>query len=154
MSLSISEDLPTARLGIYLAIGFTVQLVTGLLGIGLGHAGAMRVAWVHPILIALAVALACGVRQARTILLIVTWMFLLLASFVFVVALTALSPLGMVLSGGLVALAAVQMVALAFTVPDAGLASGVPERWRRWATSDWLHLVILLSGLLAAFSST
>lgn len=66
---------------------------------------------------------------------------------------TTFSPLGFVLSTGLMALAAGQMAALAFTVPEAGPAGGVPESWRPWATSDWLHLTLLLAGLVAAFTA-
>lgn len=152
LSLSLSDDPPTARLGIYLAIGFTSQLVCHLLGVGVAGGGA-RIEWVHPFLIALAGALACGIRQARTLLLVLTFVFMTLASFVVVIAFTSLNLVGLVLSGGLLALAAAQMVALAFTVPDAGLAGGVPEHWRTWATSDWLHLVLLLAGLVAAFTA-
>lgn len=152
MTGSLSDDAPTARLGTYLVIGFAVQLIVHLLGVGVSGGGA-RIEWVHPFLIALSMGLACGIRQARTLLLIVTFVFMVLASFVVVVAFTTWSPLGFVLSGGLMALAAAQMVALAFTVPEAGLAGGVPEHWREWATSDWLHLVILLAALVAAFTA-
>lgn len=152
MSASLSDDTVTARLGIYLTIGFTVQLVCHLLGVGVAGGGA-RIEWVHPFLIGLTVALTCGVRQARTLLLVVTFVFMTLASFVVVIAFTTFSPLGLVLSAGLMALAAAQMVALAFTVPEAGLAGGVPETWRPWATSDWLHLLLLLAGLVAAFTA-
>ena len=150
--LSLSEDAVTARLGIYLAIGFGVQLVCHLLGVGISGGGA-RIEWVHPFLIALSVGLACGVRQARTLLLVITFVFMTLASFVVVIAFTTLSVVGLVLSTGLMALAAAQMAALAFTVPDAGLAGGVPETWRPWATSDWLHLLLLLTALAAAFTA-
>lgn len=152
MSASLSEDTATARLGSYLTIGFTVQLVCHLLGVGIAGGGA-RIEWVHPFLITLSVALACGIRQARTLLLVVTFVFLVLASFLVAIAFTTWSPFGFVLSCGLFALAAAQMVALAFTVPEAGLAGGVPEEWREWATSDWLHLLILLAGLVAAFTA-
>jgi hypothetical protein len=152
VSASLSDDPATARLGIYLAIGFTVQLVCHLLGVGIAGGGA-RIEWVHPFLIGLSAALACGVRQARTLLLVITFVFMTLASFVVVIAFTTWSPVGLVLSTGLMALAAAQMAALAFTVPEAGLAGGVPETWRTWATSDWLHLTILLAGLVAAFTA-
>lgn len=68
MSLSISEDTATARLGIYLGIGFTAQLVSHLLGVGVAGGGA-RIEWLHPFLIAASAGLACGIRQARTLLL-------------------------------------------------------------------------------------
>lgn len=153
MALPLSADPTTVRLGSYLAIGFTAQLVAGLLGVGLAGEDGARLELVHPFLIALAVALACGVRQARTALLILTFVFLVLASFVAAVAFTTWSVVGMVVSGLLLGLAAGQMAALSFTVPDAGLPAGVPEHWRRWATSDWLHLVILLAALVAAFTA-
>ncbi|MGH9165374.1 MAG: hypothetical protein ACRDZW_07685 [Acidimicrobiales bacterium] len=148
----LSRDPVTVRLGTYLGVGFTSQLVCHLLGVGVSGSGA-RIEWVHPILIALAAALTRDVRQARTLLLIATWFFLLLASFLAVIALTALSVVGLVLAALLVGLAAGQMVALAFTVPSAGLAGGVPESWRGWATSDWLHLSLLLAGLVAAVTA-
>ncbi|MGI8683494.1 MAG: hypothetical protein ACR2MO_00045 [Acidimicrobiales bacterium] len=150
--MRLSDDPTTARLGIYLAIAFGVQLVCHLLGVGIADGGA-RIEWVHPFLIGLSVALACGIRQARTLLLIVTFIFMTLASFVVVIAFTTGSSVGFVLSTGLMALMAAQMAALAFTVPDAGLAGGVPETWRPWATSDWLHLTLLLAGLVAAFTA-
>ena len=153
MALPISGDPATARLGTYLAIGFTAQLVAGLLGVGLAGGRGARIELVHPFLIALAVALACGVRQARTALLVVTFVFLVLASFVGAVAFTTWSVVGMVLSTLLLGLAAGQMAALSFTVPEAGVPPGVPERWRPWATSEWLHLSILLAALVAAFTA-
>lgn len=152
MNASLSDDATTARLGVYLAIAFGVQLVCHLLGVGIAGGGA-RIEWVHPFLIGLSAALACGVRQARTLLLVVTFVFMTLASFLVVIAFTKWSPLGFVLATGLMSLAAAQMVALAFTVPEAGLAAGVPEHWRTWATSDWLHLTLLLAGLVAAFTA-
>jgi hypothetical protein len=153
VALPLSADPTTVRLGSYLAIGFTAQLVTGLLGVGLAGDGGARVELVHPFLIGLAVALACGVRQARTALLVVTFVFLVLASFVAAVAFTTWSVVGMAVSALLLGLAAGQMAALSFTVPDAGLPAGVPERWRAWATSEWLHLAILLAALVAAFTA-
>lgn len=152
MSLSISEDTATARLGIYLGIGFTAQLVSHLLGVGVAGGGA-RIEWLHPFLIAASAGLACGIRQARTLLLVVTFTFMVLASFLVAIAFTAWSVLGLVLSAALLALAGAQMAALAFTVPGAGLAGGVPEHWRAWATSDWLHLLLLLAGIVAAFTA-
>jgi hypothetical protein len=152
VSASLSDDPTTARLGTYLAIAFTVQLVCHLVGVGIAGGGA-RIEWVHPLLIALSAALACGVRQARTLLLVVSFVFMTLASFLVVIAFTTFSPIGLVLATGLTVLAAAQMVALAFTVPEAGPAGGVPETWRPWATSDWLHLTLLLAGLVAAFTA-
>lgn len=153
MALPLSADPTTARLGSYLAIGFTAQMVAGLLGVGLAGDGGVRLELVHPFLVALAVALSCGVRQARTALLVVTFVFLVLASFVAAVAFTTWSVVGMAVSGLLLGLASAQMAALSFTVPDAGLPAGVPERWRAWATSEWLHLAILLAALVAAFTA-
>lgn len=148
----MSTDLATARLGTYLAIGFTVQMVVHLLGVGV-PGGRMRIEVFHPGLIALSVLLARGVRPARTVLLVVTWLFGLLASFLVVIAFTSLSVLGLLLSGLAFAVVAGQMAALCFTVPEAGLPGGVPEHWRPWATSQWLHLSILLAGILAAFTA-
>ncbi|MGH9154336.1 MAG: hypothetical protein ACRD1K_00420 [Acidimicrobiales bacterium] len=146
----MSDDGPTARLGAYLAIGFGAQLLFHLLGVSGGRA---RIELIHPVLIILAVLLARGVRPARTALLIGTWAFGMLASFLMVIAFTTVSVVAMVLSSLLVGLAAGQMVALAFTVPEAGLAGGVPEAWRPWATSEWLHLTLLLAGLVAAVAA-
>lgn len=147
--MGMSDDPVTARLGSYLAIGFGAQLLFRLAG-----ATGARLELVHPALIALSVALACGVRQARTLLLVATWVFGMLACFLAVIAFTTLSLVGLMLSCALVALAAAQMAALAFTVPAAGLAGGVPETWRPWATSDRLHLTLLLAGLVAAVTAT
>jgi hypothetical protein len=148
----VSSDLATVRLGTYLAIGFTVQLVVHLLGVGV-PGGRARIEFFHPFLIALSVLLARGVRPARTLLLVVTWIFGLLASFLLVIAATSLSVLGLLLCGVAFAVVTAQMVALCFTVPEAGVPGGVPERWRPWATSQWLHLTILLAGMVAAFTA-
>ncbi|MDP9386351.1 MAG: hypothetical protein M3Q48_00085 [Actinomycetota bacterium] len=149
MTLTLSDDPATARLGSYLAIAFGAQLVCHLLGVGVAG-GEPRVEWLHPFLVAAAVGLACGVRQARTVLLVVHFSFFVLASFLVVIAFTTWSLVGLILSLLLLSVAAAQMVALAFTVPAAGTAGGVPEGWRPWATSEWLHLSLLLAGLVAA----
>lgn len=148
----MSDDPVTARLGSYLAIGFGAQLACHLLGVGVSG-GRTRIEWVHPVLVGLSVLLARGARPARTLLLATTWVFFLLASLLVVIAVAAASVLGMVLSGTALALAGLQMVALAFTVPDAGVAGGLPEDWRPWATSQWLHLSILLGALVAAVTA-
>lgn len=147
----MTSDITTLRLGQFLTIVFTVQFLCHLIGVGTGSGTRFDI--VYPPMIVLAVLLTRGVRQARTLLLVATWVLGLMVSFLVVVAFTTGSLLGMVLSSAGLALLAAQMVALSFTVPEAGVAGGVPERWRSWGTSIWLHLLILLAGLMATFTA-
>lgn len=145
------ED-PTARLGTFLAFGYGVQLAAGLLGVGIGNAGP-RFVLLHPLLIGLAVLLVRRVRAARTLLLVLTWVQLMLFAIATLLGFAQGRYLGMVVAGAQAALSAGQMVALALTIPEAHAAGGVPDDWRPWGTSVGLHLTILVALVLAAFTS-
>jgi hypothetical protein len=143
-----AEDLPTRRLGTYLAILAGVVFVARLVGIG--PSWAYRIDLIALLSLWAALSLRNGKRWGRTVLVALT---LIGVAFTLLIALFADIAFGfrVLLAWGLLSLA-LELCAIAFTLPEEGAALGLPEAWRPWATSNALHLFILVIGLLGALT--
>lgn len=140
-------DPATHRLGTYLAVVYGVQFVAHLVGIGVEG---IRIELLHLLLIWAAIAMRDGRRVGRTVLVWFSIVCMALMAILLLIAAAAHAVLvALVLAFG--ALLFLQLVAVAFAVPAEGVALGLPERWRPWATSRALHLVLLVIGLLGVF---
>lgn len=141
-------DAPTRRLGRYIAIGAAVHFVAHLLGIGVDG---VRVEILDPFVLVAALFLATGSVGARTALL--AWY--LVVTIIVVLAVLVSGRLLVILAVAVFGLpiAAMHVVAVAYTVATAPPALGLPEQHRAAATSQLLHALILGFALLNVFST-
>lgn len=135
-------DRPTRRLGTYMALLAVLQGAVVFID------GNVPDSFVAPTVLALVLSLALrgGRRWARTVLIVMSCLGV------------GLLLLGPVFGGeqltdraaglGWALATVLDIVALAFTVPEAGVGLGLPERWRPWATSRDFHLVVLGTGIV------
>lgn len=140
-------DAATYRLGTYLAIVAGAQFVVNLAG---GGRLGLRVDFVNVLAIAAALALRNGRRWGRTALLALGLLGLFLL-FGFLLASDIERATGRLVFACAGVYTALEVVALAYTIPEEGVALGLPEGWRPWATSPALHGVILVVGLVGLF---
>ena len=138
-------DRPTRRLGTYMAVLAVLQAAVVLVDSDVPDSFIVPAA----LGVVVSLALRAGRRWARTVL-------IAMSCFGVVVLLLGAASgdvqLGERLAAAGWALATVlDIVALAFTVPEAGVGLGLPERWRPWASSRDFHLVILGSGIVGLF---
>lgn len=143
--LADAVDPPTRRLGTYMAILSVLQ--AGFVLVDPDVADSFAVASAFGLVLAL--ALRAGRRWARTVLVALSCggVALLVLAALF----GAEQPSDRLAAAGWALATVLDIVALAFTVPQAGVALGLPERWRPWATSRDFHLVILGTGLVGLF---
>ncbi|HEX9969682.1 MAG TPA: hypothetical protein VGB03_06050 [Acidimicrobiales bacterium] len=143
-----AEDLPTRRLGTYLAVVSGIAFVAHLLGIGVRwgfriDVGALLGLW-------LALSLRNGKLWARTILVVLIGIGMAIAF-----GGMAFADIGVgwrvLLAWGVVSLG-LELCAVAFTLPEEGVSLGLPEHWRPWAASRGLHLFVLVSGLVGVLT--
>lgn len=143
-----AEDLPTRRLGTYLAIVYGVVFAARLLGIG--PTWGFRIDLIAALSLWAALAMRDEKRWGRTVLVVLT--VIGLAFTLLIAAFADISPgLRLLLGWGLI-VGFLDLCAIAFTLPEEGVALGLPQRWRPWATSNALHLFILVTGLLGALT--
>lgn len=134
-------DRPTRRLGTYMAVLSVLQGVMVVVDANLPDTFLVPTA----LSLALALALRAGMAWARTVLIAMSCLGVVVLLF----GAAAASQFSDQLVGvGLAFATALDIVALAFTVPAAGVGLGLPERWRPWASSRDFHLVILGTGLV------
>lgn len=143
-----ADDLPTRRLGAFLAVVAGATFVARLLGIG--PFGGFRFDLIALLSLWAARSLRDGRRGGRTVLVVLTVTGLALG--LLVAAFADIAPGLRLLLGCALVVGILHLCAIAFTLPDEGVALGLPERWRPWASSNALHLFILVTGLLGALT--
>lgn len=138
-------DAPTRRLGTYMAILSVLQAGSVLVDGNVADSFAVASAFGF----VLALALRAGRRWARSVLVALSCggVVLLVLAAMF----GAEQPADRLAAVGWALATVLDIVALAFTVPAAGVALDLPERWRPWATSLEFHLVILGTGIVGLF---
>lgn len=137
------DDEPSRRFGQFMAIVFGAQFVAGLLGVG----GRISFQVLHPLLFAASLAIRNGSSWGRAVL---TWFFAVFMGLAVVFALFIGKPVAFAILIPVLGLLFLHLVAAAFTLERLPPAFGFPERWRPWATSSALHVVLLVLGLLGA----
>lgn len=141
-------DEATLRLATILLVVAGVQAGANLLGFG---STGLRVDFVNLLTLWAAFALRNGRRWGRSALLALALLGLFLV-FAFLLASDTARGEGRLLFGSALVYTVLEITALAYTLPEEGVALGLPEAWRPFATSPVLHTVILVAGLVGVFT--